>query len=1171
MVSWFRDGYMFIPARRRMVVWGETPQRWADAAIYDQTGSYNPVSGTDTSTAARFATGGSVDAQIITRVQYTPPHNQGVGQDNWYLGGDNLLTTQRMNFVTADFTAHPGLGMTVIAFVAPASAFVDGDGDEYVPTPSQIRWHPDATYHFDPYYQAGGAPVTSPSTENFFQQLIPVEDLDPNTKYWIALVPSAVPTTYSGSRGTPLTPMNKVSRAVSVWTNRTPLAPTITSPATGRVVSPGTDVTFSFRPRDPDALPDAPGDQRSWSFADLSGVQVQYSARPTAANPSPTWIDMPIATVPLPWTDDEPELDRGWFIEAADGGPPAYVHLPDDPTGVGPVGYTLPTDGAEFLRNNRTMKIRCGNPNVEAGYGMLPVGQWRLRMRTFDYGHAMSTLEWFDETDPLVPPVARAGYGPLGTLSHGPEWEDSGPWPDTDYTPDTFPAINTSPWSETIQISVTPQVPEPIPLYPTGNLAVPDGTEVTLRWKYRNTYVPPFAQREREVQIRKAGELSWTTLARGLNGDQFYDLDDPEPNEVPPDPPTPPVEPDEYVSDGGFEAGITGWLTTSANGLSQSPEGSGHESAYALVLDEVTMLAPLVYRFYDLDVDHEFLTLKAWGKRGVDTELQIAVLRFWDADDDPLTFTLQQFPVEAGWQQVVLADMPVPAGAVKFSIELTCASNTSHYLDDMFDDISVLGNVAAPVEPGEPEEYFPPLLTPEVTATTYTLEVGNQYEWRVRVADAGYVASEWSSTARFWVVPAPVSGNVNPVPVNTIDGATLGNGTYRVEVFRRGGTERVGVLDQVSYVDWARLRDEISDAKIVVSGWDLDQGNLLSQLQTWAYEIVIFRDNGYSVDRVWEGPITLLTYEVDKVTINAKDVMAYAYRRIVKQAFNDSHSGVVEDGGPSTEGDTVTNRAARILQSVFASDDPNILQYLTLLADSDDAVQYRNLPPYSRTAYEEIDDMASNSGLDYVAVGRAILLWGTKRRIGTLPEFRDKDLGSSPIVSEYGMSMANVYSVSDGNGVHGEAYRLEGWDESDMDFEYMEEFGEDPVYGRVEMLSSTWASDSEEESGTYTEEGLATITASFRRYAEKSISSRYPPPVVVRVPDNTTLNPSTLLSIQQLIPGVAIPLRSTGTLREVTAIQKLDSVKVVEVDSKETITITLSPLNREDTTTDEEL
>jgi hypothetical protein len=425
----------------------------------------------------------------------------------------------------------------------------------------------------------------------------------------------------------------------------------------------------------------------------------------------------------------------------------------------------------------------------------------------------------------------------------------------------------------------------------------------------------------------------------------------------------------------------------------------------------------------------------------------------------------------------------------------------------------------------------------------FSMTATNCYEWRVQVTDSSSTASNWSLVGRFWVVNAPGSGAVLATPTSTVDGATLGCGTHRVVVFRRGGLRRVGEIRSISHVDWSRLRDDISTAQVVVSGWDDDCGNLLSQLQTWAYEIAIYRTTAFGTDRVWEGPITKLTYESDKVTIDAKDVMGYAYRRIIKTTVTDSGKR------------TVVNRAAALLQTVLAPDDPNLLAHLRVLSKSDDQPVLRTAVGWAMTLFDEIDGMAAQAGLDYTVVGRSIMLWGTKHRIGTLPEFRDKDLGAVPIVSEYGMSAANVYSVSDGNGTHGEAYR--GGVKADGSYV-------DPVYGLLEMVSASWASAPTTESGTYTQEEAQAVQKGFEGDAERSISDRYTPPVIVRLPDGTTINPDAVINIQQLVPGVIIPLRSTGTLRNVVGNQKLDSVKVVEESGKETISITLSPYNRDD-------
>lgn len=431
-----------------------------------------------------------------------------------------------------------------------------------------------------------------------------------------------------------------------------------------------------------------------------------------------------------------------------------------------------------------------------------------------------------------------------------------------------------------------------------------------------------------------------------------------------------------------------------------------------------------------------------------------------------------------------------------------------------------------------------------VGAEGYKFEVNNQYEWQAQTTDTSGVSSNWSTPARFWVVPGPATGVDRIVSSQKIDGATLGRGKHRVEVFKRGGRKRVGEIKNCSTIEWSRVRDDISTARIVIDNYDIDGGALLASLRCWAFEIVLFRETVYGTERVWEGPITLLTYNEGErqVVIQAKDVMAYAYRRIVKQDMDDSKTA---------GGDSVTSRATRVIQNAFGPSDPNCLAYLTVLSRTDDARSYRVLPAWTRTAFEEVDDMAANQGLDYTAVGRSIVFWGTRHRIGTLPELTNDDLGAPPIVSEYGMSMANVYAISNGQNAYGKATRLDA-------------NGDDVECGLIEMLSSSWASDTPPDSGTYTQAGLATMTASFEQSAERSISDRYPAPVVVRVPDNTSLNPTAVLSIQQLVPGVVIPLRSVGELRKVVGSQKLDSVRVIEVSGNESISITMSPFNRDD-------
>lgn len=1065
---------------------------------------YDPLTTSRKNGLLKFASAGSVDIEAITRVQYNIA--------KYGAARNALIGTAPFTFTEADMNAQPSnwkkLGFAL--YVARASVLPAN------PTPSDIYNLPHADLGgvlADTYWSS----ITGSASENFRMEA----DFDifntPDEKLWVLVIPARLKDPTSGifskdyiryPQG--IASINTLGRAISIFPNQTPHKPTITSPLPGSVHVAGSTFNLSYTTDDPDTL--TPDDANRYN-RDLAAVRFQYAAQPTQSNPDPTWRD-------LEW------LNAGGF---------SFGRLAQYCRGDG--GGDLHEPDKAFMIDDLSLSVVAGHDGGdEEGpplHGLLPAGDWQLRVRVYDFGHPYPA-----DANPL-----GVDLGSSKTLNL-----------------DTYPSVNASPWSESVPITVPTQVPAPIPLTPTSNIAVEDGKPVELSWQYRNTNDPPFDQEDYEVQIREVGDLDWTTVAYAVSSD----------DEVEVFPETPPAtSAAQYLTDLGFEDGTVGEWTVSdpafTSGLqSNAPSNvteavpGSHAGTHHLQVDSKTF-APGVLDWQLADFyaeipasafadDHFQFLFECWF-RASDTATDLSVSIGW-IDDSRAIISGEQYganlavtrPASGSWADeypdgwVNFKDIPrydgvvgptlrpANAHALLLIVRAQASTSSAPAFTARMDDVSLIGS-------------------PVVSTDGFILGETNNYEWRVRVRDEDdpAVLSNFSEPARFWVVPAANSGEVNPLPADTIDGATLGCGTHRVFVYRRGGKERVGEIRNMSYIDWGRVRDDISTSKIEVSGWDVDCGNLLSLLESWAYEIVILRDNGYSVDRVWEGPITLLTYEVDSVTIHAKDVMGYVYRRNIRQQMNDRVLGA-----------SVVDRARRILQNAFAPDDPNVLAYLNPIETAEVPQQYRSTPAYSRTAFEEVDDMAANAGLDYTALGRSILLWGTRYRLGTLPEFRDEDLGAPPIVSEYGMQMANHYTVSDGNGVYGSADRLD-------------ENGVDPKYGLVEMLSSTWASESEADSGTYTQEGLETIRKSFEAFAERSIADRYPPPVIVRVPDNTTLNPDAVVSIQQLVPGVIIPLRSIGTLRKVVADQKLDSIKVVEQNGRETVSITLSPFSYDDT------
>jgi hypothetical protein len=270
----------------------------------------------------------------------------------------------------------------------------------------------------------------------------------------------------------------------------------------------------------------------------------------------------------------------------------------------------------------------------------------------------------------------------------------------------------------------------------------------------------------------------------------------------------------------------------------------------------------------------------------------------------------------------------------------------------------------------------------------------------------------------------------------------------------------------------------------------------------------------------------------------------YVYRRIMRQGFNDSYHF---EHGEQMGLPTVVDRATRILMDVLAPDDPNILPYLTAVRYDDDARESRIVPDYNQTGWEQIDDLAATAGLDYTTVGRRIILWDTHRSIGRLPMMTDGDFSEPPVVTEYGMQLANYSAVTNGSGIWAAVRPVD-------------EPEENIYYGPIELLASAYGEADGTADGERDHGADERMKEAMLEQAKRNIANRWPTPIVVRVPDNSTLNPSVNITFDQLVPGVWIPLTSRGTLREVSQWQKLDSVSVtVDPDKGEQVAVVMSP------------
>ena len=424
-----------------------------------------------------------------------------------------------------------------------------------------------------------------------------------------------------------------------------------------------------------------------------------------------------------------------------------------------------------------------------------------------------------------------------------------------------------------------------------------------------------------------------------------------------------------------------------------------------------------------------------------------------------------------------------------------------------------------------------------------TFVTGTLYEWQARTHTSSSTLSVWSPSATFWAVVTPGAVvDIIPIDITRMQEA-LGQYANRVYVYARGGKRLIGEIAPIFDVQWDRKRDDIGSCTLHLTEWDPETRDMLRTLKPWAHELVVFR-NGV---RCWEGPITRISGSRSALEIEARDVMAYVYRRILRNGYNDSYQIV---GGQQVGLHTVVYRAQRIITNALIYDDPNVLPYLTPIHNPGDAIQSRIVKAFTKTAWDEVDDLAAHAGLDYSVSGRRIILNDTHRPIGRLPELSDGDFSDPPIVTVYGMAFATDFGVTNNNGYYGLATR--GRDSAGV-------LNEDT--GFVEQLASEYGESDPTGAGTesMTPEEVAALQATLQAQAERNIAARYPMPVVVRVPDNSSLDPGVNLGINQLIPGVWAPLRATEGLVQASQWQKLDSITVRQDKDSEKIAVVFSP------------
>jgi hypothetical protein len=351
-------------------------------------------------------------------------------------------------------------------------------------------------------------------------------------------------------------------------------------------------------------------------------------------------------------------------------------------------------------------------------------------------------------------------------------------------------------------------------------------------------------------------------------------------------------------------------------------------------------------------------------------------------------------------------------------------------------------------------------------------------------------------------------------------------------LYDRGGQRQIGSLGPLKRVKWERLRDDISTGTVWIGTPGRECSEALALAEAGRVELVIFRGK----ERVWEGPVSRIAYQGQDVEIEARDIMWYISRTIMQNEYDNRYPN----------NGKVLLRLDRVLKAELARkealDPPvNILPHLNIIMAStegaEDAGTAAHTVPYELTVFQHIDEYAARGGIDYTVIGRSLMMFDVHQRIGQTPQVTGTDFIGHPIITQYGAELATRIVMTDGKGNWGDAG------------------GIDPYYGEWEVLHQAY-----DETAPQAAADQPPTVAELRSQAQRSYLQGKVPPLVVRIPDNTRLNPAGVLQVSDLVPGVWIPLSADLPGRSVSQMQKLDKMTVEETpENGETISVVLSP------------
>ena len=331
-------------------------------------------------------------------------------------------------------------------------------------------------------------------------------------------------------------------------------------------------------------------------------------------------------------------------------------------------------------------------------------------------------------------------------------------------------------------------------------------------------------------------------------------------------------------------------------------------------------------------------------------------------------------------------------------------------------------------------------------------------------------------------------------------------GSHRAFIYAMGGVTVVGELEPLSAVRWERIRDDISTASVTVP--TAQCCDLLGDVRSIIHELHLVRDG----ETVWQGPITRVEYEFDRVQIYAEDVLWQSKRKVIEAGYDQGYPNI----------GLVIDRMHWLMYDQCYSLDGNRWNVaLHPHHQFGEPRTSRQVFAYQFTVWEDFDKYAEDNGADYTVVNRDIHYWDTHLAWKIIPELDENFISQFPRVVEYGNTLATRMFVTNGRGQAG-----------------ISTAGPLPEYGRAEQLITN---QQDAPGDVATPEEVATWAETANHHIMQ------PAPLSVVIPANTTLMPGAPWTMDDLWPGAWFQVSIDRLCRPVIgAWQRLHQIVVTE-------------------------